>query len=234
VGWSFRLLDADEERVVRALSAFRGGCDVESAEAVCALLSSGDVLDVLIRLVNKSLVIPVDVDGTTRYCLHETIREYALGSLSPADRDAIHEEHARWFSVLASRLRDGPAAGGEQSWIRRHADECDNLRAAAEWWADHDPPRALRLLVDVEPGVDLTLRSMWHEALLRDVLPRASPSPAGDRAAGFGLLAWSDSDRGLRMRSTGAASRKLLGDTDARRSLLRPPRCCDCHARRQR
>ena len=141
VGWSFRLLDADEEHVVRALSAFRGGCDTESAEAVCTPLSSGDVLDVLIRLVNKSLVIPVDVDGTTRYCLHETIREYTLASLSPADRDAIHEEHARWFSVLASRLRDGPAAGGEQSWIRRHTDECDNLRAAAEWWADHDPPR---------------------------------------------------------------------------------------------
>ena len=215
VGWSFRLLDADEERVVRALSAFRGGCDTESAEAVCARLSSGDVLDVLIRLVNKSLVIPVDVDGTTRYCLHETVREYALASLSPADREAVHEEHARWFSVLASRLRDGPAAGGEQSWIRRHADECDNLRAAAEWWADHDPPRVLRLLVDVEPGVDQTLRSMWHEELLREVLPRASSSPPGDRAAGFALLAWTDSDRGLpNALDELQQAVELLGDTD--------------------
>jgi predicted ATPase len=83
VGWSFRLLDADEERVIRSLSAFRGGCDTESAEAVCTPLSSGDVLDVLIRLVNKSLAIPVDVDGTTRYCLHETIRSTAHRCLQP-------------------------------------------------------------------------------------------------------------------------------------------------------
>ncbi|WP_128979390.1 BTAD domain-containing putative transcriptional regulator [Streptomyces roseicoloratus] len=36
VDWSWDLLDEDERTVLRRLSVFRGGCDLEAAEAVCA------------------------------------------------------------------------------------------------------------------------------------------------------------------------------------------------------
>ena len=131
IEWSARLLDAAEQHVLRHLAVFRDGCDFESAEAVCGtdMPSAARPFDVVRQLVDKSLVTPVEVDGATRYRLHETIREYVVGSTSASDLAVIQERHARWFARVASRLSVGPAPGGERSWIQRHSDECDNFRA---------------------------------------------------------------------------------------------------------
>ena len=131
--WSFQLLDADERHVLCRLAPFRGGCDLESVEAVCAveLPRPTDVLQVLMNLVDKSLVTTVHSDCGTRYELHETIREYCLGSCSDAERAAIEQRHASWFAEMAFRLSEGPAEDDERAWIRRHDVERDNVRAAA-------------------------------------------------------------------------------------------------------
>ena len=194
--WSFRLLDADERHVLRHLAAFRGGCDVEGAEAVsCAEVSSSPgVLDVLLRLVDKSLVWAVEVNGATRYRLHEMIREYVLDSTAVADQEAIEERHARWFAALASRLREGPTPGAERAWIRRHDDESDNFRAAAEWLLAHDPSATMRLLIDIENGIDFTLQVPWLSDLLRRAVELEADSSAGDRAHALAVLALIEED----------------------------------------
>ena len=196
--WSFDLLDSDERYVLCQLASFRGGCDAESAEAVCgtSLSSPGGTVDVLIRLVDKSLVTAVDDDGATRYHLHQTIREYTRGLLPDDDQDAIQERHARWFGVLGSRLRDGPLPGGERAWIRIHDVERDNLRAAAEWLLVRDPPAALRLLLDIMPGMFHTQQAAWCDELLREVLPLAANAPADARAEALGSLAWGEDEPG--------------------------------------
>ena len=58
VDWSYDLLFEDERRLFARLSVFAGGCDLDAAEAVCAddQVPAGEVLDVLSRLVDKSLV----------------------------------------------------------------------------------------------------------------------------------------------------------------------------------
>jgi predicted ATPase/class 3 adenylate cyclase len=191
--WSFRLLDADERHVLRQLSVFRGGCDAESAAAVSGDVDSpGDVLDVLIRLVDKSLAVVVENDGATRYGVHETIREYALGVSGEDERETLRARHARWYATLASQLACGPAPGGERAWISRHDAERDNFRAAAEWLSVHDPPAALRLLLDIEPGMDLTAQSRWCYQLIGCVLPQAPGAPVADRAHGLAELALGD------------------------------------------
>ena len=111
-------------------------------------------------------------------------------------RTPIQERHARWFGVLGSRLRDGPLPGGERAWIRLHDVERDNLRAAAEWLLVHDPPAALRLLLDIEPGMFHTQQARWCDELLRAVLPLAANAPAGARAEALGSLAWGDDEPG--------------------------------------
>jgi hypothetical protein len=194
--WSFQLLDADEQAVLRHLAAFRGGCDLESASAVCGTDLSGGTLDVLISLVDKSFVTAVDRDDSTRYRLHEAIREYAEGSMSAGDLDVVRDRHARWFVALAARLAQGPAAGGEQRWIRRHDVDRDNFQAAAEWLLGREPRTALRLLIDIEPGTDLTTQWRWCDDGIRQVLPLAVDSPAADRAAALALLTWVDAEFG--------------------------------------
>ena len=198
IEWSFRLLSGDEEHVLQGLASFRGGCSAESAEAVCGadLAAPASVLQLLIGLVDKSLVTAREIDGATRYELHETIREFASGSCSDADREAIGDRHARWFAVLASRLGKGPEAGGEQAWIAHHDVERDNFRAAALWLMVHDPPAALRLLLDIEPGIDLTAQSMWCYELIEQVLPLAAGSPAAYRAHALAELAMSTEQPG--------------------------------------
>ena len=59
VDWSYDLLTETERLPARALSVFSGGWTLEAAEEVCAggAIRDGDVLELLARLVDKSLVI---------------------------------------------------------------------------------------------------------------------------------------------------------------------------------
>ena len=79
VDWSYELLNERERVVLARLAAFSGGFSRASAEAVVAgdELGSAEVVDVLGRLVDKSLVTAEVVGGRTRYGMLEAIRQYA-------------------------------------------------------------------------------------------------------------------------------------------------------------
>ncbi|MGW2205531.1 AfsR/SARP family transcriptional regulator [Streptomyces sp. NPDC001774] len=138
VDWSWELLDAPERAVLRRLSAFTGGCDLEAAEAVCTepVRTAGaprpETLGVLGSLVDKSLVVaaPAD-DGTMRYRLLETVAEYAGERLDEAgERAGTERRHLVHYRELA-RVTDPELRGGGQrramTWFRT---EYDNLRTA--------------------------------------------------------------------------------------------------------
>ncbi|MDT9693798.1 AfsR family transcriptional regulator, partial [Streptomyces sp. P9(2023)] len=100
VDWSWDLLSDSERAVLRRLSVFSGGCDLEAAEAVCP---SGAILDLLGSLVDKSLVVaaPGD-DGGMRYRLLETVAEYAAERLDEAgDRAEAERLHLVHYRELA-------------------------------------------------------------------------------------------------------------------------------------
>src|SRR5262249_7075962 len=86
IEWSYELLDRDEQSVLDRLSVFAGGFDLAAAQAVVSTepVDTVDVLDVLARLVSKSLVDAEPRDGTTRYRLLETVRDYAWEQLQAA------------------------------------------------------------------------------------------------------------------------------------------------------
>jgi predicted ATPase/DNA-binding SARP family transcriptional activator/DNA-binding CsgD family transcriptional regulator len=136
--WSYDLLGELEQVLFRRLSAFAGGWTLEAAEAVGAGdgIEQGEVLNLLSRLVNKSLV-TTDVDGyaAARYRMLEPVRRYAREKLEESgEAQAILHQHAMVFLAL-SELAEAESAGGRQQreWLGRLEQEHDNLRVALGW-----------------------------------------------------------------------------------------------------
>ena len=144
VEWSHQLLDPAEQEAFRGLAVFVGGFDAGAATSVAPGLS----LDVLARLVDKSLVAVIETPrGQTRYRLLETVREYALELLAEAgELDAARARHLRHFSALADVAREEWLSTGAQRFVNELDDDYENVRAALEWAAASDPCSAMRLL----------------------------------------------------------------------------------------
>jgi predicted ATPase/DNA-binding SARP family transcriptional activator len=137
IDWSYELLTKPERVLLRRLSVFAGGFTLEAAEAVCSQgMKRSDSLDLLGRLVDKSLVI-VEADsevGETRYRLLETLRQYALEKLvETGEASLIRDQHLDFYLRLAEKSE--PHMFGHESvkWINRLDKELDNIRAAMEW-----------------------------------------------------------------------------------------------------
>ncbi|MFE2012533.1 BTAD domain-containing putative transcriptional regulator [Streptomyces sp. NPDC059491] len=134
VDWSWDLLDAPERAVLRRLSVFTGGSDLEAAEAVCADPdpdADADVLDVLGSLVDKSLVVSAPGDAGMRYRLLETVAEYAGERLDEAgEREATERGHLTYYRELARRLDPELRGAGQVGAVARFGAEYGNLRTA--------------------------------------------------------------------------------------------------------
>lgn len=128
IEWSYELLDPEEQRLFRALSAFRGSFTVEAAEHVCR-----SDLATLESLVVKNLVRRRWEHA--RLLLLDTIREYALEQLDASpEGDEIHRRHAAFFLDLArsTNLSAGNLRPGGQRVDLAFAEQ-DNFRGALAW-----------------------------------------------------------------------------------------------------
>jgi predicted ATPase len=152
VDWSYALLDADEQALLDHLGVFAGGFTLDAAEAVALDQGSDlDVVDGLGQLVDKSLVVAEEgTDGSTRYRLLETIRQYALEHLdSVGVSDNLRRRHAEYYcAFVESALSDFDA--DEPRWARALDLEMANFRAALDWAIGiGDADVALRLAVQL-------------------------------------------------------------------------------------
>ena len=134
--WSHELLGQKERVVFRRLSVFAGGFTLEAAESICAgeELQRDEVLELLSHLVDKSLVVAQERDGTARYRLLETIRQYGRERLEEVGEAAqVREQHAGYYLALAEEAE--PELKGERqvTWLERLETEHDNLRVAMAW-----------------------------------------------------------------------------------------------------
>jgi predicted ATPase len=129
IEWSHDLLEPEEQRLFASLAVFRGGCTVETAEAV-----AGADLDTLQSLVDKSLLRHTG----ERLWMLETIREYARERLAASGEEAeIRRRHALFVLDVAEATFSEMAAGGDHAaGLARFAAEHDNARAALEWARD--------------------------------------------------------------------------------------------------
>jgi non-specific serine/threonine protein kinase len=167
--WSFGLL-AERERVVfRRLSAFAGGCGLEAAEAVCSEGGDGpnEVLTLLTRLVDASLVQVAERAGRARYRLLEPVRQYAHERLAASvDMSVVRRQHAIFFSGFAQQWETDANVGGSgrAAALLMLEGEQDNLRAAMRWCVEEG---------DAETGFALS-RAHWNLWVVRGLFTEGS------------------------------------------------------------
>jgi len=125
--WSYALLTAAEQVLLRRLSVFAGSWSLAACEAICSdrgestsdlVLSTdrpplphpsspiqkGQVLDLLAQLIDKSLVLAEPQGGAVRYRLLETVRQYARDRLLEAGETiAVRRCHLEWCRELVQR-----------------------------------------------------------------------------------------------------------------------------------
>jgi predicted ATPase/DNA-binding CsgD family transcriptional regulator len=134
--WGYDLLDEKERELFGRLSVFAGGWDLGAAEGVGAAgaISAGEILDLLGRLVDQSLVVAETADGMTRYRMLEPIRQYALERLVEGDEaEETRRRHAAFFLSLAEEARPKLRAAPQVEWLQRMEAENDNMRGALSW-----------------------------------------------------------------------------------------------------
>ena len=151
IGWSYDLLDEREATLFRRLSVFAGSFDVEAAESVCsgAFVRKRDVLDLLARLIGKSLLTVDDPDGA-RYRLLDTIRQYGAELLETADERAQVESRLRAWAQQLAESHDPTTIEGSRSRDVVALDlDHDNIRAALATGLAADPDAALLLAATV-------------------------------------------------------------------------------------
>ena len=151
VRWSYELLDDDEQRTFRALSAFPGPFTLDGAEAVAG---PGAGLAVP-RLVDRSLLVPprAGPDGRTRYAMLETLRAYGAGLLAEAGEDGdVTAALAGYAAEVAEQASVGLyTRTGEAASLRQLDAEDVTLRHALDWAMEHDPDTAVRLALSQAP-----------------------------------------------------------------------------------
>jgi tetratricopeptide (TPR) repeat protein len=137
--WSYDLLPASEQALLRRLSVFKGGWSLGAAEAICSGdgIEDFEVLDLIEHLVDKSLVaVDQQAEGSAeaRYHFLETIRQYASGKLSDAGEvESVRDKHLDYFVTLAEQLDTKTFSQEAKDAFDRLDTEHDNLRAACEW-----------------------------------------------------------------------------------------------------
>ncbi len=139
VAWSFDLLSPVEQTFFPRLSVFSAGFTLEAAEAVSTgeEIAEGQVLDLLQRLVDQSMVVadPTSAHGS-RFRLLETLRDYGRNRLAASGRaEDVRARHAAYFVALAQQAAPRLRTEGQEAWLDRLDLEHENLRGALSWLA---------------------------------------------------------------------------------------------------
>lgn len=181
--WSYDLLSDPEKLLFRRLSIFAGRFGLDAAEAVCSddRLRADAVLDLLGRLVDKSMV---TLDGERYRCL-ETIRSYGRLRLEDTGKlDALQAQLGAYLIGLARAREPGQLA----EWLDRLEAVYDDVSATLAWSQKGDPELGMRLAVALHVYWQLRGHAseprQFAEAILAHTSPDFPLRPAALHLAG--------------------------------------------------
>jgi predicted ATPase/DNA-binding SARP family transcriptional activator len=108
--WSYELLDAADQAVLRRMSAFATAVPPAAVEAVCGG-EDIDAVEAVVRLADRSLAFgTVGTDGRSRFGLLDTVREYGRVQLrASGEEEAIARRYVGYWMTFAAgalALRD--------------------------------------------------------------------------------------------------------------------------------
>jgi non-specific serine/threonine protein kinase len=135
--WSYGLLSEQEKWLFERLSVFARGWTLEAAEAVCtdAALAVDEVLELLTRLVDKSLVIVEPRPAArARYRYLDTVRDYATEQLSRRGQlITSRDRHAVFCLDLGDRAENMNLTSQQAGSLSLLEQEHNNICAALSW-----------------------------------------------------------------------------------------------------
>jgi predicted ATPase/DNA-binding SARP family transcriptional activator len=210
LAWSHQLLTAQEQVLLRRLSVFAGSFTLAAVEAVCgaAPLEPTSLLDLLGRLVDKSLVLAEPSGPSTRYRLLETVRQFSAEQLTGAGEvQPIAAAHCAYYRDIAvahdPEHAHGMIAENPTLLDREH----DNFRAALRWSLAEAPESALALTASLWRFWFLRGHSVEGSGWVERALD-AAPQPTLARAQALVGLTGLDARRGRsgRVRAQAAAA----------------------------
>jgi predicted ATPase/Tfp pilus assembly protein PilF len=221
--WSYRLLDPSERRLFRRLAVFRSGWDIAGAAAVDPDSKGARALDLLSRLVDKSLVLAEGaVEEGVRYRMAEPVRQYAASLLQDAGEEAAARRYqAERYVTLAEDAEQELRGPEARRWLDRLTIERDNLHDVLRWTAETPAPEiGLRIAAGIWRF--WFMRGHLHEgrALLGAILRQADSAPPCVRARALnaaGAMAFyqSDIEEALTHYEAALALYRALGDDAA-------------------
>jgi predicted ATPase/class 3 adenylate cyclase len=227
IDWSYGLLSEAERELFRRVSGFVGGWTLEASVAVCAGVDVDryDIVELLGRLVDKSLCL-IDGEGSDpRYRLLETIRQYGFEKLAETSEGQVVRARHRDFYLGFAEDAEPRLQGPEQvAWLQRLEADHDNLRAALRWSLDCDETEAalrlgsaLSLFWDTHGYVREGRE--WLDELLAHARERPTSTVTARRALGKVLDAasrtrarWSEFPQATEFLTQGLAVWRELGD----------------------
>ena len=183
VAWSHDLLDDAQARLFDRLSVFAGPFSLEAAEQVCGgpPLAPTEVAGLLADLADRSMVTVDRLEGSTRFRLLDTLRDYGARRLADTEEEACRRAHATYHVALVEQL--GPRLRGPHERVAVATIEAaiDDLRVAHDWLVgEGDVDTALRLPAALHDYLLFRLHAeifRWAE--------RALAMPGADAAAAY-------------------------------------------------
>lgn len=178
--WTYAMLSAQEQALLRQLSVFTGLFTLNAVQAVTQVQAQ-DLAQLMESLLDKSLVMSHPRQSIKRYRLLETTRLYAAQKLAEqGETDSLALRHAEWaLEELHNSVLDLPKTT-PQAWIARYGAAVDSVRAALEWAysADGDRELAVELtLVSAPLWLRLSLTAECYDWVSRGLQPVGDHAP---------------------------------------------------------
>lgn len=223
IGWSYALLEPEQQKLFARLAVFVNGWTLDLAETICRATDdpSLDVLGGVTELVDHSLLVrAAGQDDQQRFAMLATIREYALEQLiRRGEAEALRRSHATAYVAFIEIAHPFLCSPEQQLWLRRLRAEHDNLRAALSWsLSSGELEQALRLAIGLwefwaVQGLISEGRRWMAQLLAQD--QRRYPTLWAQMLHGAGKLAYFQGDyaQAHALHSEMLAANQALNDT---------------------
>ena len=153
IDWSYDLLPASEQIVLRRLGVFRGDFTMEAACDIAgdAQLSRIEVVDIVANLAAKSLV-ATDIGGDVTYHrLLDTTRAYALEKLAESsEAGRLSRRHAEYYRDLFAPAEAESQTRPQAEWLAIYGRHLDNVRAGLDWAFSPDGDAGIGIALTAE------------------------------------------------------------------------------------
>ncbi|MDE2126080.1 MAG: tetratricopeptide repeat protein [Armatimonadetes bacterium] len=252
IDWSYDLLTPEEREMFHRLSVFLGGFSLKAAEEVTAdrdesgrvrdgrrasaggerystrmMLQALDVVDLLGRLVDRSLLVCEDDHDQVRYRMMETLRHYAREkAVACGILPILQRRHLDYYVGLSEEAEKRLRGTEQAAWLERLETEHDNIRAALNWAlsAGADPQAGLRIAANVwwfwHVRGHFTEGREWLHAALEEAPERTALRGRALNSASVLARNQGDYDSAQRLASQSLEIKRAMGDRQGIASSL--------------